>query len=187
MKKQIAAMLIAITAATTVCTTADASWLGNILKNLPSSGSSTTASSSSSSTNRAARWSKVYSTDNYTIYIDTSSIKTKGEAQNREIAAWFKREFTPIGSQWIGDNSRGRVKPDVITHSVYYAYYGVNSSSFNSWSSQMTPSYYDANNHLIYRGSLGDLYDEVGFGTYIPDSPNEQIKDILFNAVGWNY
>lgn len=183
MKKQIAAMLIAITAATTVCTTADASWLGNILKNLPSSGSSTTASSSSSSTNRAARWSKVYSTDNYTIYIDTSSIKTKGEAQNREIEAWFKREFTPIGSQWLGDNSRGRVKPDVITHSVYQAAYYVNSSYYYGGSA----NYYDANNHLIYQGALGDIDDEVGFGRYVPDSPNEQIKDILFNAVGWNY
>ena len=184
MKKQIAAMLIAITAATTVCTTTDASWLGNILKNLPSSGSSTTASSSSSSSpSRTARWSKVYSTDNYTIYIDTSSMKTTGQAQNREIDAWFKREFSPIGSQWLGDNSNGRVKPDVITHSVYKAWYGVNSSNFYGG----TTYYYDANNHLIYKGSLGDMWDEVGFGNYVPDSPNEQIKDILFNAVGWNY
>lgn len=183
MKKQIAAMLIAITAATTVCTTADASWLGNILKNLPSSGSSTTASSSSSSSpSRAARWSKVYSTDNYTIYIDTSSIKTTGQAQNRDLYAWFKREFTPVGSQWLGDNSNGRVKPNVITHSVYKARYGVTSSNFYD-----VCYYYDANNHLIYDSSLNDMYGESGFGRYVPDSPNEQIKDILFNAVGWNY
>ncbi len=185
MNKQIAAMLIAITAATTVCTTADASWLGNILKNLPSSGSSTTASSSSSSSpTRAARWSKVYSTDNYTIYIDTSSMKASGQAQSREITAWFKREFSPVGSQWLGDNSNGRVKPDVITHSVYQAVYRVNRSYY--WAN--TCNYYDANNHLIYKSaSLADMHDEVGFGDYVPDSPNEQIKDILFNAVGWNY
>ena len=185
MKKQIAAMLIAITAATTVCTTADASWLGNILKNLPSSGSSTTASSSSSSSpSRTARWSKVYSTDNYTIYIDTSSMKATGDAQYRSVNAWFKREYTPIGSQWIGDNSGGRVKPNVITYSIYRAYYGTNRSGSNvgdNW------HYYDVNHHLIYQGCLGDYNDEVGFGEYVPDSPNEQIKDILFNAVGWNY
>lgn len=189
MKKQIAAMLIAITAATTVCTTADASWLGNILKNLPSSGSSTTASSSSSSSpTRAARWSKVYSTDNYTIYIDTSSMKASGQAQQRMIEAWFKREYTPVGSQWLGENSNGRVKPDVITHSVYWARYSVS----DSWCPVTNWYYYDANNHLIYRPAynydvLSDYNDDVGFGRYIPDSPNEQIKDILFNAVGWNY
>lgn len=182
MKKQIIALCIAFTAMTAVSSTTDASWLGNILKSLPSgsSGSSTTASSSSSPS-RSARWSKVYSTDNYTIYIDTSSMKTSGQAQYREISAWFKREYTPVGSQWLGDNSNGRVKPNVVTHSVYEAYYRVGYSGCNNW------HYYDVNNHLIYSGSLGDVHDEVGFGDYVPDSPNEQIKDILFNAVGWNY
>ena len=186
MKKQIIALCIAFTAMTAVSSTADASWLGNILKSLPSgsSGSSTTASSSSSPS-RSARWSKVYSTDNYTIYIDTSSMKTHGTAQNRGIEAWFKKEYTPIGSQWIGEHSGGQVKPDVITHSVYKAEYRVNESHI-SYSNQMC-YYYDANNHLIYQGQLGDVRDEVGFGRYVPDSPNEQIKDILFNAVGWNY
>lgn len=51
--------------------------------------------------------------------------------------------------------------------------------------------YYDVNGHLIFKAnwasSLGDMYDEVGFGDYVPESKNEQIKDILFNAVGWNY
>ena len=181
MKKQIIAIMIAVAAAASVSTTADASWLSKVLNSLPSSSGSST-STSSSSTNRAHRWSKVYETENYTIYIDTSSMKATGEAQNREVSGWFKREYTPEGSSWLGNNSWGKVKPDVITHSVYYAYYGTNSSI-----SDLAWRYYDVNGHLIYKGPLGDVDDEVGFGRYVPDSQNEQIKDILFNAVGWNY
>lgn len=181
MKKQIIAMMIAVAAAASVSTTADASWLSKVLNSLPSSSGSST-STSSSSTNRAHRWSKVYETENYTIYIDTSSMKATGEAQNREVSGWFKREYTPEGSSWLGNNSWGKVKPDVITHSVYYAYYGTNSSI-----SDLAWRYYDVNGHLIYKGPLGDVDDEVGFGRYVPDSQNEQIKDILLNAVGWNY
>lgn len=187
MKKQIIAMMIAVAAAASVSTTADASWLSKVLNSLPSSSGSST-STSSSTAKRAHRWSKVYETENYTIYIDTSSMKATGEAQNREVSGWFKREYTPEGSAWLGNNSWGKVKPDVITHSVYYADYGTDSSrSMMGYSSNYSWRYYDVNGHLIYEGPLGDVDDEVGFGRYVPDSQNEQIKDILFNAVGWNY
>ena len=113
-------------------------------------------------------------------------MKATGEAQNREIRAWFKREYTPEGSAWLGNNSSGQVKPDVITYSVYEATYGTYRSYFS-----MPWYYYDVNGHLIFKANwvsyLGDMYDEVGFGDYVPESKNEQIKDILFNAVGWNY
>ena len=181
MKKQIIALMIAVAAAASVSTTADASWLSKVLNSLPSSSGSST-STSSSSTNRAHRWSKVYETENYTIYIDTSSMKATGEAQNREVSGWFKREYTPEGSSWLGNNSWGKVKPDVITYSMYTAYYRPGWSQCSA-----TWRYYDVNGHLIYKGELGDVNDEVGFGDYVPDSQNEQIKDILFNAVGWNY
>ena len=165
MKKQIIAMMIAVAATASVSGTADASWLSKVLNSLPSSSGS-----------------KVYETENYTIYIDTSSMKVTGEAQNREVSGWFKREYTPEGSSWLGNNSWGKVKPDVITYSMYTAYYRPGWSQCSA-----TWRYYDVNGHLIYKGELGDVHDEVGFGDYVPDSQNEQIKDILFNAVGWNY
>lgn len=183
MKKQIIAMMIAVAAAASVSTTADASWLSKVLNSLPSSSGSST-STSSSTVKRGHHWSKVYETENYTIYIDTNSMKATGEAQNREIRAWFKREYTPEGSEWLGNNSWGRVKPDVITYAMYRAWYGTGGSSITGYGNWL---YYDANGHLIYEGYLGDVHDEVGFGEYVPESKNEQIKDILFNAVGWNY
>lgn len=185
MKKQIIAMMIAVAAAASVFTTADASWLSKVLNSQPSSSGSST-STSSSTVKRGHHWSKVYETENYTIYIDTNSMKATGEAQNREVSGWFKREYTPEGSAWLGNNSSGKVKPDVITYSVYQATYDTYKSYFS-----MPWYYYDVNGHLIFKAnwasSLGDMYDEVGFGDYVPESKNEQIKDILFNAVGWNY
>ena len=112
-----------------------------------------------------------------------------GTAQNRVVEGWFKRVYTPEGSAWLGNNSEGRVKPDVITHSIYYAKYGTYGSQADFTKGGWL--YYDANDHLIYNANgwivLGDTHDEVGFGGYTPESKNEQIKDILFNAVGWNY
>lgn len=188
MKKQIIAMMIAVVAAASLSTTADASWLSKVLNSLPSSSGSST-STSSSTVKRGHHWSKVYETENYTIYIDTNSMKATGTAQNRVVEGWFKRVYTPEGSAWLGNNSEGRVKPDVITHSIYYAKYGTYGSQADFTKGGWL--YYDANDHLIYNVNgwivLGDTHDEVGFGGYTPESKNEQIKDILFNAVGWNY
>ncbi len=181
MKKKLTAVLLACGLVVAAGSASEASWLSKILESASSSTTSGSSTRANGPTNRAERWSKVYTTDFYTIYIDTSSMEKGGEAQHRYIEAWFKRVYTPEGSAWLGNNSRGAVKPDVITHSVYKATYRTTNSQWWNW------NYYDVKNHLIYDGALADAYDENGFGNYIPDSPNEQIKDILFRSVGWDY
>lgn len=183
MKQKWLAAVLACGMALSVCGAAEASWLSKILDSASSSTTSGSSTRAGGPMNRAERWSKVYTTDFYTIYIDTSSMEKGGEAQNRRVESWFKRVYTPEGSAWLGNQSRGAVKPNVITHSIYRATYGTTGSS--SWSG--TWQYYDVKNHLIYEGALPDYNDENGFGTYVPDSPNEQIKDILFRSVGWDY
>jgi hypothetical protein len=182
MNKKLTAIMLACGFVLAAGSTTEASWLSKILDSASSSTSSGSSTRADGPTNRAERWSKVYTTDFYTIYIDTSSIEKGGEAQGRYVNAWFKRVYTPEGSAWLGNHSRGAVKPDVITHSVYKASYSTRNSVFyGAW------KYYDVKNHLIYDGHLADCSDEVGFGEYVPDSPNEQIKDILFRSVGWDY
>lgn len=184
MKKQLTAIALACGLVLAAGSAAEASWLSKILESASSSTTSGSSTRAGGPTNRADRWSKVYTTDFYTIYIDTSSMEKGGEAQNRYVKAWFKRVYTPEGSAWLGNNSRGAVKPNVITHSIYYATYWTTSSSLDygrGW------KYYDVKNHLIYNGTLADYNDENGFGGYVPDSVNEQIKDILFRSVGWDY
>ncbi len=181
MKKKLTAVLLACGLVVAAGGASEASWLSKILESASSSTTSGSSTRADGPTNRAERWSKVYTTDFYTIYIDTSSIEKDGEAQGRYVRAWFKRVYTPEGSAWLGNHSRGAVKPDVITHSVYKATYRTTYSQSWNW------KYYDVKNHLIYDGTLADAYDENGFGDYIPDSPNEQIKDILFRSVGWDY
>ncbi len=186
MKKKLTAVLLACGLVVAAGGASEASWLSKILESASSSTTSGSSTRADGPTNRAERWSKVYTTDFYTIYIDTSSMKKSGDAQYRSVEAWFKRVYTPEGSAWLGNNSRGAVKPDVITHSIYYASYGTRSSSI-TWGTLQTWAYYDVKNHLIHKGALADYNDEVGFGEYVPDSPNEQIKDILFRSVGWDY
>lgn len=181
MNKKLTAIMLACGFVLAAGSTTEASWLSKILDSASSSTTSGSSTRAGGPTNRADRWSKVYTTDFYTIYIDTSSMEKGGEAQHRYVQAWFKRVYTPEGSAWLGNNSRGAVKPNVITHSVYRASYNTTRSDSGSW------KYYDVKNHLIYEGSLADCNDENGFGTYVPDSPNEQIKDILFRSVGWDY
>ncbi len=189
MKKQLTAIALACGLVLAAEGAAEASWLSKILESASSSTTSGSSTRAGGPTNRADRWSKVYTTDFYTIYIDTSSIEKGGEAQGRYVKAWFKRVYTPEGSAWLGNNSRGAVKPDVITHSIYYATYGTTESDVCDVSMYVNGPwrYYDVKNHLIYAGPLADRYDENGFGRYVPDSPNEQIKDILFRSVGWDY
>ncbi len=186
MKKKMMTTVMVCGLALASYTCVGASWLGDLLdssSSVSSSGTSTRAQTTGagSSLKREDRWSEIYKTDYYTIYVDATSLKKSGEAQHRSVEGWFKRVYTPEGSAWLGNNSGGRVKPDVITHSVYHAIYFVNNSDWGDW------FYYDVKNHLIYEGSLADVRDENGFGRYVPDSPNEQIKDILFHAVGWDY
>lgn len=184
MKKMLFAMMMAVVFCFTAMPQVHASWLGNVWKQVKNWPTTTTTSSrqpTAASVNKNGRWALVYQGDHYNVYVDMRTWKKSGEAQNRQVSGYFKREFNAIGSQWLGNISGGRVKPDVITHSVYRATYNVNSSNHNS------ANYYDVHNHLIYQGTLSDFYDEAQFGNYVPDSPNEQIKDTLFHAAGWDY
>ena len=68
---------------------------------------------------------------------------------------------------------------------IYRAYYRVNNHGYIFGS---TPQYYDVHNNLIYQGNLIDVdFNMSGGSRYIQDSEQEQIKDKLFKAFGWNY
>ena len=192
MNKKWAAVLIPVFMMTTLGTAdVDASWWSKTMKKLDKWASQSSSSSSSSSSGgvvaeptandaKSNRWIEVQKNQYYTTYVDRRSFKAEGTAQNRMVRAYFKRVYTPIGSQVLGNNSNGRVKPDVITYSITEGQYFVN-SYYESWS---TPHYYDVHGNLIYEGQLQDY---VHWARYIPDSPEEQLKDTLFHMAGWDY
>lgn len=138
------------------------------------------------------RWVKVASNQYYDIYIDGKSIKYGGEAQNRYVYATLKFVYTPIGSAWLGNNSRGLVKPNIITHSFARFNYSVNDYSLIH---DIPINYYDVHNNLIVQNqslaNISLLADGnpyyIDQEAYVPDSTQEKIKDRLFRAVGWNY
>lgn len=178
--KKIAALVIASTLAISVCIPTNASWLSKTWDKLTSPVSQSSVDSAPSQ--KSERWIKVEENNLYSTYVDKRTFKAEGTAQNRKVSGYFKREFTPIGSQWLGNQSNGRVKPDTITYVIYRASYGVNycDGYYGPW------HYYDVNGNLIYEGTLSD-YTYQKFGTYIPDSMQEKLKDRLFHAVGWDY
>lgn len=179
MKKQIAAILLACALAGTVAAPVEASWLGKIGKILGGSGTS------SSSSGQVVRhdWQPLYKTDYYTVFLDMNTYEKYGKAQDRYVNVWLRRDYTAEGSQWLGDNSNGRVKPDTITTCVYPVRYGVTYSSQDI----LQPRYYDVNHHLIYKGCLEDMKGDDQVGEYVPGDMNEQIRDMIFAKVGWNY
>lgn len=191
MNKKWAAALIPVFMMTTLGTAdVDASWWSKTMKKLDKWASQSSSSSSSSSSGgvvaeptandvKSNRWIEVQKNQYYTTYVDRKSFTADGTAQNRYIRAYFKRVYTPIGSQVLGNNSNGRVKPDVITYSIAKGWYSVN--SYDEWITN--PHYYDVYGNLIYEGGLQDY----GSGNYIPDSPEEQLKDTLFHMAGWDY
>lgn len=195
MNKKWAAALIPVFMMTTLGTAdVDASWWSKTMKKLDKWASQSSSSSSSSSSGgvvaeptandaKSNRWIEVQKNQYYTTYVDRKSFKAEGTAQNRRVTAYFKRVYTPIGSQVLGNNSDGRVKPDVITHSIAEGRYRVDSydEAFNT--PFQYPQYYDVHGNLIYNGVLQDYH----YGKYIPDSPEEQLKDTLFHMAGWDY
>lgn len=186
----LAVLLIPFFFATTY-SSVDASWLSKTLERLDRSlgSSSSTTTSSSDGTMRVSqkgeRWIEVSSNKYFKTFVDRRSLEAEGEAQNRRVQAHLMHVFTPLGSQWLGNASRGDVKPDVITMSItkgtvnfnVYGYLMINSAQ-----------YYDTHGNLIYDGRLSDFETyTLSRYKYIPMSEEEQIKDKLFAMFGWDY
>ncbi|WP_251440010.1 hypothetical protein [Veillonella intestinalis] len=164
----------------------DASWLSKTLDKLDRAlgipaGTTTTSDGTMKASQRGERWIEVSSNKYYTTYVDRRSLEASGQAQNRKVKAHVMHVFTPLGSQWIGNSSRGNVKPDVITTSIT-KYTVVYSTKIYEGSSA---EYYDIHGNLIYDGYLSDF--DSGWNKYVPMSEHEQIKDTLFAMFGWNY
>lgn len=190
MKKQLAVALMTCALLGATAAPVEAGWWGKFVKGMGQVLQTNNHSSSSPSSSRnqmmTHNWQPLYKTQYYTVYMDMNNCEKVGEAQNRRVRTWLCREYTAEGSQWLGETSNGRVEPDVITRCVYYAYYGVYSST-RGISDSETPHYYDANNHLIYMGPLNDMNGDDKTGRYVPGDTNEHIRDLIFAKVGWNY
>ena len=171
--------------------TVEASWLSKTLDKIdnflgvPNSNTQVTQKSDGNLQLPQAgeRWILISENKYYKTYLDRTKVYARGEAQDRVVRGVFKREFTPLGSQWLG--GFGEVKPDVVTVEYYSNEYYVNSVSFHNYGTYSIPtSYYDVHGNLIYRnGSIERKY----YGNYVPDSEEEHIKDKLFHMFGWDY
>ncbi|WP_127058527.1 hypothetical protein [Veillonella ratti] len=187
----LAVLLIPFFFATTY-TSVDASWLSKTLERLDRSlGSSSSATTSSSDgtmrvSQKGERWIEVSSNKYFNTFVDRRSLTAKGQAQHREVRANIMHVFTPLGSQWLGNQSRGDVKPDVITISITkdVVVFGVN----HFYSTSHDAQYYDTHGNLIFEGYLADFNNAYTYsGKYVPMSEEEQIKDKLFAMFGWDY
>lgn len=163
----------------------DASWLSKTLDKLDRAlgipaGTTTTSDGTMKASQRGERWIEVSSNKYYTTYVDRRSLEASGQAQNRKVKTHVMHVFTPLGSQWIGNTSRGNVKPDVITTSITKYTVTYSTKSYEGSSAE----YYDVHGNLIYDGWLNDTDDYI---RYTPMSEQEQIKDTLFSMFGWNY
>ena len=196
--KKLTSILLALFFVFSFANAADASWLSKMLDKLDALGpnveSSASAVNSAPEDPNSSRWAKISENPYFSTFADKRTLKASGTAQNRKVEGYFKLEFTPVGSAWIGNNSRGRVKPDVITHVIFYQIYGVNEHS-GGFAVRIPRQYYDVHGNLIYKDAYnsGDLSDASYGNTdtygekYTPDSEQERIKDILFKAFGWDY
>ena len=187
----IALVLASVFAVNAGTATVEASWLSKTLKKLdnalgvPDSNTQVTKQSDGylHLPQAGERWILISENKYYKTYLDRTKVYARGEAQDRVVRGVFKREFTPLGSQWLG--GFGEIKPDVVTVEYYSNEYYVNSVSFHNYGTYSIPtSYYDVRGNLIYRnGSIERKY----YGNYIPDSEEEHIKDRLFHMFGWDY
>lgn len=187
----IALVLASVFAVNAGTATVEASWLSKTLKKLdnalgvPDSNTQVTQKSDGNLQLPQAgeRWILISENKYYKTYLDRTKVYAKGEAQDRVVRGVFKREFTPLGSQWLGGS--GEVKPDVVTVEYYSMSYYVDSVYSHSAGQFSIPtSYYDVHGNLIYKNSsIESKYN----GNYIPDSEEEYIKDRLFHMFGWDY
>ena len=132
------------------------------------------------------RWIPVSENKYYKTYLDRRTAIAAGEAQERSVAGVFKKEFTPLGSQWLGIINKD-IKPDVITVGYVKMVYRVNEYGVLNTPS---PTYYDVHGNLIYKDDWIRALEiqEKGFtNSYIPESEQENIKDKVFHMFGWDY
>lgn len=100
------------------------------------------------------RWILLSENKYYKTYVDRTKVRAVGEAQNRVVYGVFKREFTPIGSQWLG--SGGHVSPDVVTVEYLPLAYRVNKTlDCSRREFSIDPSYYDVHGNLVWKGYAG--------------------------------
>ena len=185
----IALILTSVFAVNAGTATVEASWLSKTLKKLdnalgvPDSNTQVTKQTDGNLRLPQAgeRWILISENKYYKTYLDRTKVYARGEAQDRWITGVFKREFTPLGSQWLG--GFGEVKPDIVTVEYYSISYGVNSVYDNYGMYAIPTSYYDVHGNLIYKG----IIERKHYGNYIPDTEEEHIKDRLFHMFGWDY
>lgn len=173
--------------------TVEASWLSKTLKKLdnalgiPDSDTQVTKQSDGylHLPQVGERWIPVAENQYYKTYLDRRTAIAGGEAQNRFVAGNFKREFTPIGSHWLGEVNND-IKPDVITVGYSYMIYSVDEYSVRN---DPTPAYYDVHGNLIYKSRAIRMLelDRTFSVTYTPESEQERIKDRVFHLFGWDY
>lgn len=187
----IALVLASVFAVNAGTATVEASWLSKTLKKLDNAlgvpDSNTQVAQQSDGylhlPQSGDRWILVYQNKYYNTYLDRTKTIAGGEAQDRFVHGVFKREFTPLGSQWLG--GFGAVKPDTVTVEYYFRKYDVESVRGGAlYRGYILETYYDVHGNLLWKGnSIEDKYR----GNYIPDSEDEHIKDRLFHMFGWDY
>ena len=185
----IALVLASVFAVNAGTATVEASWLSKTLKKLdnalgvPDSNTQVTKQSDGKLQLPQAgeRWILISENKYYKTYLDRTKVYAEVEAQYRAVSGVFKREFTPLGSQWLGGT--GDVKPDIVTVEFYSISYGVNRVYDHYGMYAIPTSYYDVHGNLVYRGIIERKY----YGNYVPDSEEEHIKDRLFHLFGWDY
>lgn len=194
----IAFVLASIFAINVGSATVEASWLSKTLDKIdkalgvPNSNTQVTQQSDGKLQLPQAgeRWILVSENKHYKTYVDRTKVRAVGEAQNRIVYGVFKREFTPIGSHWLG--SEGDVSPDVVTVEYLPLAYGVNKTfNYSRREFSIDPSYYDVHGNLVWKGHAGHFtisnIEGVYIGNYVPNSEDEHIKDKLFHMFGWDY
>ena len=194
----IAFVLACIFAINAGSATVEASWLSKTLDKIdkalgvPNSNTQVTQQSDGKLQLPQAgeRWILVSENKHYKTYVDRTKVRAVGEAQNRIVYGVFKREFTPIGSHWLG--SEGDVNPDVVTVEYLPLAYGVNKTlDYSRREFSIDPSYYDVHGNLVWKGHAGHFtitnIEGLYIGHYVPNSEDEHIKDKLFHMFGWDY
>lgn len=133
------------------------------------------------SATKADRWILIDKTSDYDLYAERKSLEASGTAQNREVSGWFKREYTPIGSQKLGGYTNA-VKPDTVKYSIFRMTFYTNRIRYYGSGAK----YYDVHGNLLYDGQLE--IPSYMIPVYItPESYEEKLKDKMFRMFGWDY